>query len=47
MAMDFEEILGKCGDGHRYQYMLLALYGLLMFIVSRFLLTNYIFDKLG
>jgi len=33
--MDFEEILGKCGDGHRYQYMLLALYGLLMFIVSR------------
>ncbi|KAI8044034.1 solute carrier family 22 member 13 [Drosophila gunungcola] len=35
MAMDFEEILGKCGDCHRYQYMLLALYGLLMFIVSR------------
>lgn len=35
MAMDFEKILGKCGDCHRYQYMLLALYGLLMFIVSR------------
>ncbi|KAH8383295.1 hypothetical protein KR009_007906 [Drosophila setifemur] len=33
--MDFEKILGKCGDNHRYQYMLLALYGLLMFIVSR------------
>ncbi|EDW42143.1 solute carrier family 22 member 13 [Drosophila sechellia] len=35
MAMDFDEILVKCGDSHRYQYMLLALYGLLMFIVSR------------
>jgi len=33
--MDFDEILVKCGDSHRYQYMLLALYGLLMFIVSR------------
>ncbi|KAH8268021.1 hypothetical protein KR018_006526 [Drosophila ironensis] len=34
-AMDFEKILGKCGDCHRYQYMLMGLYGCLMFIVSR------------
>ncbi|XP_017141548.2 organic cation transporter-like protein isoform X1 [Drosophila miranda] len=33
--MDFEKILGKCGDCHRYQYMLMALYGFLMFVVSR------------
>lgn len=33
--MDFEKILVKCGDCHRYQYMLLVLYGCLMFIVSR------------
>ncbi|BFF90597.1 steroid transmembrane transporter SLC22A24 [Drosophila madeirensis] len=35
MKMDFEKILGKCGDCHRYQFMLMALYGFLMFVVSR------------
>lgn len=33
-AMDFDEILVKCGNRHRYQYLLLGLYSLLMFITS-------------
>ncbi|EDV90610.1 steroid transmembrane transporter SLC22A24 [Drosophila grimshawi] len=32
--MDFDEILAKCGNSHRYQYLLLALYGYLMVVVS-------------
>ncbi|XP_017874246.1 PREDICTED: organic cation transporter 1-like [Drosophila arizonae] len=32
--MDFDEILAKCGNSHRYQYMLLAFYGFLMLVVS-------------
>ncbi|XP_016959823.1 organic cation transporter 1 [Drosophila biarmipes] len=32
--MDFEEILAKCGNSSRYQFVLLALYGYLMFVVS-------------
>ncbi|XP_016977173.1 organic cation transporter protein [Drosophila rhopaloa] len=32
--MDFEEILAKCGNSSRYQFLLLALYGYLMFVVS-------------
>ncbi|EDW83858.2 uncharacterized protein Dwil_GK13458 [Drosophila willistoni] len=35
MDVDFEEILSKCGNSHRYQYMLLALYGYIVFIFSR------------
>ncbi|EDV90611.1 steroid transmembrane transporter SLC22A24 [Drosophila grimshawi] len=33
-AMDFDDILAKCGNSHRYQYLLLGLYSLLMFITS-------------
>ncbi|XP_033163258.1 organic cation transporter protein [Drosophila mauritiana] len=32
--MDFEEILAKCGNSSRYQFVLLALYGYLMVVVS-------------
>ncbi|KAH8381512.1 hypothetical protein KR093_007281 [Drosophila rubida] len=32
--VDFDEILAKCGNSHRYQYLLLALYGFLMVFVS-------------
>nr|XP_016937583.1 solute carrier family 22 member 6 [Drosophila suzukii] len=32
--MDFEEILAKCGNSSRYQFVLLALYGYLMIVVS-------------
>ncbi|XP_034487930.1 organic cation transporter 1-like [Drosophila innubila] len=32
--MDFDEILAKCGNSHRYQYLLLGLYSLLMFVTS-------------
>ncbi|KAH8354304.1 hypothetical protein KR084_006672 [Drosophila pseudotakahashii] len=32
--MDFEEILAKCGNSGRYQFVLLALYGYLMVVVS-------------
>ncbi|XP_064550610.1 organic cation transporter 1-like [Drosophila montana] len=32
--MDFDEILAKCGNSHRYQYLLLGLYGFLMVVVS-------------
>jgi len=32
--MDFDEILVKCGNSHRYQYLLLGLYGFLMVFVS-------------
>lgn len=32
--MDFEQILAKCGNSHRYQYLLLGLYGFLMLVVS-------------
>ncbi|XP_020813007.1 organic cation transporter protein [Drosophila serrata] len=32
--MDFEEILAKCGHSSRYQFLLLALYGYLMVVVS-------------
>lgn len=32
--MDFEQILARCGNSHRYQYLLLALYGFLMVVVS-------------
>ncbi|XP_037730513.1 organic cation transporter protein [Drosophila subpulchrella] len=32
--MDFEEILAKCGHSSRYQFVLLALYGYLMIVVS-------------
>ncbi|XP_034116856.1 organic cation transporter protein [Drosophila albomicans] len=32
--MDFDEILAKCGNSHRYQYLLLGLYGFLMVFVS-------------
>lgn len=32
--MDFDEILSKCGNSHRYQYLLLASYGFLMVVVS-------------
>ncbi|KAM8706264.1 hypothetical protein ACLKA7_010525 [Drosophila subpalustris] len=32
--MDFDEILAKCGNCHRYQYLLLGLYSLLMFVTS-------------
>ncbi|XP_068152787.1 organic cation transporter-like protein [Drosophila tropicalis] len=35
MAVDFDEILAKCGDNHRYQYLLLALYGYITFVTSR------------
>ncbi|XP_017845629.1 organic cation transporter 1-like [Drosophila busckii] len=34
MIMDFDEILNKCGNGERYQYVLLALYSYLMFVTS-------------
>lgn len=32
--MDFDEILAKCGNSHRYQYLLLGFYGFLMVVVS-------------
>ncbi|EDV42704.1 uncharacterized protein Dana_GF16892 [Drosophila ananassae] len=32
--MDFEEILAKCGNSSRYQFLLLALYGYLMVVIS-------------
>ncbi|XP_034487929.1 organic cation transporter-like protein [Drosophila innubila] len=32
--MDFDEILVKCGNSHRYQYLLLGLYGFLLVFVS-------------
>lgn len=32
--MDFDEILAKCGNGHRYQYLLLSLYSFLMFAAA-------------
>lgn len=32
--MDFEEILAKCGNSCRYQFLLLALYGYLMVVIS-------------
>jgi len=32
--MDFDEILAKCGNSHRYQYLLLGLYSVLMFITA-------------
>ncbi|EDW67631.1 solute carrier family 22 member 21 [Drosophila virilis] len=32
--MDFDELLAKCGNSHRYQYLLLGLYSLLMFVTS-------------
>ncbi|KAH8417695.1 hypothetical protein KR222_004470 [Zaprionus bogoriensis] len=32
--MDFDEILAKCGNGHRYQYLLLGLYSFLMFVTA-------------
>lgn len=32
--MDFDQILAKCGNSHRYQYLLLGLYGFLMVVVS-------------
>ncbi|XP_068156514.1 organic cation transporter-like protein isoform X1 [Drosophila tropicalis] len=33
--VDFDVILAKCGDNQRYQYLLLALYGYIMFVTSR------------
>ncbi|XP_062123675.1 solute carrier family 22 member 6-like [Drosophila sulfurigaster albostrigata] len=32
--MDFDEILAKCGNSNRYQYLLLALYSVLMFVTA-------------
>lgn len=32
--MDFDEILIKCGNGNRYQYLLLALYSFLMIVTA-------------
>ncbi|XP_001358223.3 organic cation transporter protein [Drosophila pseudoobscura] len=32
--MDFEEILAKCGNSSRYQFLLLSLYGFLMVVIS-------------
>lgn len=32
--MDFDQILAKCGDFNRYQYMILALFGFINIIVS-------------
>ncbi|KAH8417700.1 hypothetical protein KR222_004471 [Zaprionus bogoriensis] len=32
--MDFDEILAKCGNSHRYQYLLLGLYSFLMFVAA-------------
>ncbi|EDW80741.1 uncharacterized protein Dwil_GK11400 [Drosophila willistoni] len=32
--MDFEEILAKCGNSSRYQFLILALYGYLMVVIS-------------
>lgn len=48
--MDFDQILAKCGDFNRYQFMLLALFGFINIIVSmvsiyRFLI-EYIFTNI-
>lgn len=32
--MDFDTVLAKCGNGHRYQYLLLGLYSFLMVFVA-------------
>lgn len=32
--MDFDEILVKCGNDRRYQYLLLGLYSFLMFVTA-------------
>ncbi|XP_030373515.1 organic cation transporter protein [Scaptodrosophila lebanonensis] len=38
--MDFDQILAKCGDFHRYQFMILALFGFINIIVSMHYFTQ-------
>ncbi|XP_055379248.1 organic cation transporter protein-like [Condylostylus longicornis] len=40
--MDFDRILEKCGDFHRYQFLLLGLYGLINLLVSMHYFTQTI-----
>lgn len=39
-TMDFDQILAKCGDFHRYQYLILALFGLINVLASMHYFTQ-------
>lgn len=42
--MDFDQILAKCGDFNRYQFMLLALFGFINIIVSMVSIYRFLFE---